>query len=243
MINTVLFDLDGTLLSIDMEEFMHSYFQAVAESFKGILEPKSLLENIMKATEYMVRNTEKEKTNQRAFEEEFERLLGCDIAPLMSRFEQFYRTDFKKIKSIARHQPLCAKVVKTLKDKGYEMVLATNPLFPRIAIEERIRWAGIDPDAFSLITAFEDMHYCKPQIEYYREILEIINKRPEQCLMVGNDAEEDMIARILGMKTFLLDAHLIKRAKALPPVDYMGGYSDLYNFVQNELPDLEEKAV
>jgi FMN phosphatase YigB (HAD superfamily) len=123
------------------------------------------------------------------------------------------------------------------------MVLATNPLFPRIAIEERIRWAGIDPDAFSLITAFEDMHYCKPQIEYYREILEIINKRPEQCLMVGNDAEEDMIARILGMKTFLLDAHLIKRAKALPPVDYMGGYSDLYNFVQNELPDLEEKAV
>jgi hypothetical protein len=26
-------------------------------------------------------------------------------------------------------------------------------------------------------------------------------------------------------------------------VDYMGGYSDLYNFVQNELPDLEEKAV
>ena len=86
------------------------------------------------------------------------------------------------------------------------------------------------------------MHYCKPQIEYYREILEIINKRPEQCLMVGNDAEEDMIARILGMKTFLLDAHLIKRAKALPPVDYMGGYSDLYNFVQNELPDLE-KAV
>ena len=243
MINTVLLDLDGTLLSVDMEEFMHSYFQAVAESFKGILEPKSLLHNIIKATEYMVRNTEKDKTNQMAFEEEFERLMGCDITPLMSRFEEFYRTDFKKIKSIARHQPLCAKVVETLKDKGYELVLATNPLFPRIAIEERIRWAGIDPACFSLITAFEDMHYCKPQIEYYREILEIINKRPEQCLMVGNDAEEDMIARILGMKTFLLDAHLIKREEALPPVDYMGGYSDLYNFVQNELPDLEEKAV
>jgi FMN phosphatase YigB (HAD superfamily) len=243
VIDTVLFDLDGTLLSIDMEEFMHSYFQEVGKSFCKVLEPTLLLKNIMKATQYMVRNTEKSKTNQKAFEEEFQRLMGCDIAPLMTRFEEFYRTDFKKIRDIVRHQPVCTKVVETLKDKGYELVLATNPLFPRIAIEERIRWAGIDPDSFSLITVFEEMHYCKPQIEYYREILEIINKRPEQCLMVGNDAEEDMIARKLGMKTFLLDAHLIKRAEKLPPVDYMGGYEDLYHFVLKGLPDLGEKAV
>ena len=87
------------------------------------------------------------------------------------------------------------------------------------------------------------MHYCKPRIEYYREIMEIINKRPENCLMVGNDAEEDMVVHRLGMKTFLLDVHLIKRADKLPPVDYMGGYRDLYDFVLNELPVLEERAV
>ena len=243
MVDTILFDLDGTLLSIDMEEFMHSYFQAVARSFHRLSETSSLLRNIMKATEYMVRNTEKTKTNRDAFEEEFQRLMGCDIAPLMSRFEEFYRTDFKNIKSIVRHQPLCAKIVETVIKKGYDVVLATNPLFPRIAIEERVRWAGIDPGCFSLITSFEEMHYCKPRIEYYREVLEIISKGPEDCLMVGNDAEEDMIARKLGMKTFLLDAHLIKRAKALPPVDYMGGYDDLYDFVLNGLPDLGEKAV
>jgi len=243
VIDTVLFDLDGTLLPVDMDKFMHSYFKAISESFGGFTEPKTLIKNIMGATEYMVRNADGDTTNRAAFEREFKRLMNCDIDPLMDRFEEFYRTDFKNIRKIVNHQPVCNKVVDILKDKGYDMVLATNPLFPRIAIEERVRWAGIDADCFKLITSFEEMHYCKPRIEYYREIMEIINKRPENCLMVGNDAEEDMVVHRLGMKTFLLDVHLIKRGDKLPPVDYMGGYRDLYDFVLNELPVLEEKAV
>lgn len=243
MIDTVLFDLDGTLLSMDMERFMHSYFEAISKSFGKFAEPKALIKNIMGATEYMVCNTDGNKTNQRAFEEEFKRLMDCDIVPLMERFEEFYQTDFKDLKNIIYHQPICGKVVEILKDKGYEMVLATNPLFPRIAIEERVRWAGIDAKYFKTITSFEEMHYCKPRIEYYGEIMEIINKKPENCLMVGNDAEEDMVAHKLGMKTFLVDTHLIKRGDKLPPVDYIGGYRDLYNFVLKDLPVLEEKAV
>lgn len=243
MIDTVLFDLDGTLLSMDMDKFMHSYFEGISNSFCRLVEPAALIKNIMSATRYMVENTQSDKTNQKAFEEEFERLMGYDIAPLMDRFELFYRTDFKKLESIAYNQPICSKVVDMVKSKGYEVVLATNPLFPRIAIEERVRWTGIDVNCFKTITSFEEMHYCKPQIEYYQEIMEIINKRPENCLMIGNDAEEDMIAHKLGMKTFLVDTHLIKRGDKLPPVDYIGGYQDLYNFVLNELPDLKEKAV
>lgn len=243
MIDTVLFDLDGTLLPIDMEDFMRSYFDAVAKSFHGTLEPVGLLKNIMKATDCMVQNTEGTKTNQRVFEEEFKRLMGCDIVPLMDRFETFYKTDFKKIREIVKNQPICAKVVKTVKEKGYQAVLATNPLFPRIAIEERLKWAGIERDNFNLITVFEEMHFCKPQIEYYLEVMERIGRVPENCLMVGNDVEEDMIAGKLGMKTFLVDVHLIQRSKKLPPVDYKGGYEELLDFVQNCLPNLKEKAV
>lgn len=243
MINTILFDLDGTLLPMDMEDFMRSYFDAISESFCSISEPSNLLRKIMNATEYMINNTEKTKTNQQAFEEEFRRLMGHDIASLMDRFELFYKTDFKKIRDTVKCQPLCAETVKRVREKGYETVLATNPLFPKIAIVERLSWAGIDADDFSLITAFEDMHYCKPQIEYYYEILEIIGKEPENCLMVGNDVEEDMIAHKLGMKTFLVDAHLIQRSEKLPPVDYIGGYNELHDFVQNILPDLRGEAV
>lgn len=243
MIDTILFDLDGTLLPVDMEEFVRSYFDAIAKSFHKISEPSSLLKNIMKATDYMVNNRERTKTNQRAFEEEFERLMGRDITPLMDKFEIFYETDYKKIRDNIEVQPLCAKIVETVGSKGYQRILATNPLFPKSAIEERLRWAGISVDNFDLITAFEDMHFCKPQIEYYGEIMEIIGKEPENCLMVGNDVEEDMIASELGMKTFLVDAHLIQRTKTLPPIDYIGGYRELYDFVKNVLPDLREQAV
>ncbi len=243
MIDTVLFDLDGTLLPVDMEDFIRLYFDAIAKSFRNISEPSSLIKNIMKATDYMINNTEKTKTNQRAFEEEFERLMGYDIVPLMDKFEMFYETDYKKIRDSIKSQPLCAKTVKTVRDKGYQTILATNPLFPKNAIEERLRWAKIEADNFDFITTFENMHYCKPRVEYYEEIMEIIGKEPKDCLMIGNDAEEDMIAHGLGMKTFLVDVHLIQRAKTLPPVDYIGGYRELYDFAKNVLPDLKEKAV
>lgn len=243
MIDTVLFDLDGTLLPMDMERFMKAYFEAVSKSFYDVMEPKAFIKNIMLATNYMVENTEPHKTNRQAFEEEFSRLMGCDINPLMGRFIDFYSTEFKKLKDTVspQPQPLCREIVNILLYKGYDVVLATNPLFPQIAIEERIRWSGIEVGAFKAITTFEGMHFCKPKLEYYKEIMEIINKEPKNCMMVGNDVEEDMVASELGMKTFLLEDYIISRGSELPPIDYRGSYEDLYDFVRNRLPVLKEK--
>lgn len=232
MIDTILFDLDGTLLPMDIEKFMKVYFDAVGKKFYDVMEPKAFAKNIMLATNYMVENTEPRKTNQQAFEEEFSRLLGFDISGLMERFGEFYSNEFKGLKTVACEQPLCKDIISSLMEKGYDVVLATNPLFPQIAIEERVRWANIDAEVFKLITAFEIMHYCKPRIEYYKEIMEIINKEPERCMMVGNDVEEDMIAHRLGMKTFLLEDYIISRSENIPPVDYRGSYRELYDLVE-----------
>lgn len=242
MIKTVFFDLDGTLLPLDMEAFMNAYFQEVGRAFNSTMEPKVLINMIMKATEYMVGNLEPYKTNREVFEEELERLMGKDISTLMEKFLHFYATDFRNIRQIVSPEPICKKVVGTLVNKGYDVILATNPLFPRIAIEERVRWAGIETKVFKTITVFEEMHFCKPNLEYYKEIMEIINTEPECCLMVGNDVEEDMVAGQLGMKTFLLDKYLIKRNDNLPEIDYRGGYEELLDFVENCLPTLEEKS-
>jgi len=237
VIDTILFDLDGTLLPMDIEKFMKAYFEAVGKKFYDVMEPKAFVKNIMLATNYMIENTEPHKTNQQAFEEEFSRLLGFDITHLMERFGEFYSNEFKGLKAAACEQPLCKDIITVLTKKGYDVVLATNPLFPQIAIEERVRWANIDVDVFKLITAFEIMHYCKPRIEYYKEIMEMINKEPECCMMVGNDVEEDMIAHRLGMKTFLLEDYIISRNADIPPVDYRGSYRDLYDLVER-LPEI-----
>ena len=83
-------------------------------------------------------------------------------------------------------------------------MLATNPIFPRIATENRIRWAGLDKNDFDWITTFEVCRYCKPNPKYYEEILTRLNLDPKQCVMIGNDVKEDMTARSLGMEGWLI---------------------------------------
>ena len=94
---------------------------------------------------------------------------------------------------------------------GLKVALATNPIFPKVATESRIRWAGLEPEDFELYTSYENIGYCKPNPDYYREIVKRLGVEPEQCLMVGNDVSEDMVAETVGMKVFLLTDCLINK--------------------------------
>jgi FMN phosphatase YigB (HAD superfamily) len=134
--------------------------------------------------------------------------------------------------------PFMQKSVNILREKGYQLVIATNPLFPLKAIEHRIRWAGFEPSDFSYISYFENNHFCKPQIEFYREVLRDIGKKPEECLMVGNDVQEDVIANKLGIKVYLITDQLLHRTGEEIKADHIGTYEDFYGFVQ-ELPIAE----
>ena len=98
-----------------------------------------------------------------------------------------------------------------LKESGIRVALATNPLFPAVATESRIRWAGLLPEDFELYTTYENSSYCKPNLKYYEEILKKLHVKPEECIMVGNDVGEDMITETLGMKVFLLTDCLINK--------------------------------
>ena len=111
-------------------------------------------------------------------------------------------------------------------------MVATNPMFPRKAIHRRIEWAGLDLNDFSYITSYEDNHYCKPQLHYYKEILEVIGKQPEQCMMVGNDVQEDLVSLKLGLKTFLIRNHIIHRTKDEIDSTYEGFYEDFHDLVK-----------
>ena len=55
----------------------------------------------------------------------------------------------------------------------------------------RIRWAGIDAEDFEVITTYETYHYCKPNPKYFQEVMEEFGLNPKECLMVGNDVQED----------------------------------------------------
>ena len=97
----------------------------------------------------------------------------------------------------------------------------------------------MDAGDFELITTYEDCRFCKPNPAYFQEILTELGLRPEECLMVGNDVEEDLVIRSLGVKTFLV-TDTLENKKGLPvETDYRGTLEELLEFVK-ELPEVEE---
>jgi len=231
---TILFDLDGTLLPMDIDHFLKLYFHEMGKVFQDKLEPKVLVDAVMKATSAMIKDTT-DKINEMVFMETFEMLMGYDISEYQDMWAVFYDTTYGQAKVSSSMSPDAIEAVKVLKDKGYQLVLATNPLFPETAIIQRILWAGLSPDDFSYITSFEKNHYCKPQIKFYQEIIDELDLDPLECMMVGNDAQEDMIASKLGMKTYLVENHLLDRGEVSHEITYRGSYSDFLRFAKEEL--------
>jgi FMN phosphatase YigB (HAD superfamily) len=232
MTDTVLFDLDGTLLPLDMEKFMKIYFEEMGRKFHDLIDPKQLVSHIWAATEVMVKNLEP-RCNEEVFMEKFGQLIeGSDLRVYQQRFDEFYDREFLRVQESVIENPTIQQSVRLLKAKGYQLVIATNPLFPRKAIYRRIEWAGFTPADFAYISYYEQNHYCKPQIQYYQEVLQAINKAPEQCLMVGNDVQEDLVAGKLGLETYLITDCLIHRTKEPIQSTYQGKYADFLRFVE-----------
>lgn len=228
--DTFIFDLDGTLLPMaDQNLFLDTYFKALAVKMLPYgLDAKKLVKAVWEGTKSMILNNGS-MTNEQRFWEVFCGLLGEEVRELEPVFDHFYQNEFIVTKSATSTNPLAKECVKLLKEKGYRIVLATNPVFPQIATYTRMQWAGLNPEDFDLITTYENFSYCKPNLEYYKAILNTIGKAPEECIMIGNDVQEDMCAAKLGMDTFLLKDCLVCTEE-----------DDLTGFCQGNFEDLLE---
>ena len=230
-VTAILFDLDGTLLPMDQDDFTESYFSNLAAkaATKGY-QPDALIDTVWAGTAAMVKN-DGTKTNEAVFWELFAAKYGGDALNDIPFFEEFYRTDFQKAKELCGFAPMAKDIVDSLKARGLRVILATNPLFPAIATESRIRWAGLEPEDFELYTTYENSRHCKPNPEYYNDIMQELNLTAEECVMVGNDVGEDMIAEKLGMKVFLLTDCLINRKNEDISKYPHGGFDELKVFL------------
>ena len=232
-LTTILFDLDGTLLPMDNDEFTKGYFRLLAAKLVPHgYEAKQLVDGIWAGTAAMVKN-DGSRTNEKAFWDKFSSLFGEAVLEDLPLFEEFYETDFQAAMAFCGFNPDAAATVHAVKELGLRAVLATNPIFPAVATRSRIRWAGLEPEDFELCTTYENIGLCKPNPAYYREILKRLNLRPEECLMVGNDATEDMVASETGMRVFLLtDCLLNKENKDINAWPH-GGFPQLMDYIES----------
>lgn len=236
-ISNVLFDLDGTLLPMDLDIFIKAYFGAIAKYMAPHgYEPGKLIEAIWQGTGAMVKNRG-QQTNEQAFWQAVTRIYGDKITADQSFFDSFYITEFDKLRDVCGYDPMVSKIVHLLKRKGYRVILATNPIFPAMATQWRIRWAGLQPEDFALYTTYENSCYSKPNLDYYRSILQKFQIPADECLMVGNDVVEDMVAEELGMDVFLLTNCLINKHNRDIGHYRHGDFDTLFRLVEG-LPDL-----
>lgn len=231
-VKTVLFDLDGTLLPMDQEVFIKAYFKGLSAYLAPYgYEPKALINAVWAGTAAMIGN-KGDKTNEEIFWETFAGIYGEKAREDEPKFEGFYKNEFDKVKEVCGFRADSARLVRKLKAKGIGVVLATNPIFPAIATQSRIRWAGLEPQDFDFYTTYENVCHSKPNPEYYMDIVKRLDLEPQECLMVGNDVGDDMVARSLGMQVFLLTDDLINKTDEDISVYPNGGFDALMEFIE-----------
>lgn len=228
--NTVFFDLDGTLLPIDFEGFLTEYMQSIAVFCQELMEPKLFHSALLKSLEVMMKN-DGNRTNEEAFMTSFLSLTGLKKEEVYPVLEEYYLNEFCKLSKYVQTSKLSFDIVSNILKQGWQIVLATNPLFPRLAVEERMRWAEVADFPWLHVTTYENSRGCKPKLIYYQEILDKLGLQPEECWMVGNDTEEDMVAADLGIRTYLITDYLIDKGKRDIKPQGKGTLQDFAHFV------------
>jgi FMN phosphatase YigB (HAD superfamily) len=210
----VLFDLDDTLLTNDMAVFMPAYLKLLSDYGGREIAPELLLTALRSSVKAVMADASK-SPNVDVFWRAFAPLIGRERVPLETFFSRFYQSQFAQLRSCTAPVVGAAELVDWFRRKNIPVVIATNPVFPRAAIEERLRWAGFEKlSDFVLITALENMSATKPAARYYAEIVERLGVPPTGALMIGNDWENDIEpAMTLGLMTF----HVVAPGQFVPP--------------------------
>jgi FMN phosphatase YigB (HAD superfamily) len=240
LIRSILFDLDGTLLDNKMDIFLPKYLEALTARVAHLIPPHRFVEQLMSSTKVMAGNTDPTRTNRQVFMEDFFPKVGHPPEVLIPIFDDFYAYDFSRLRIYTRIKPEARTIMEEVFAQDYTVVIATNPLFPLTAIEQRLEWAGVRDFDYALITSYENMHACKPHLAYYREILDKIDCRAEECLIVGNSFEDDIAPAMgLGIKSFwVVDAKPDVTKRTLQ-ADLQGTLADFGRFIEGDRLQVE----
>ncbi|NMA95021.1 MAG: HAD family hydrolase [Clostridiales bacterium] len=229
-IKAVLLDMDGTLIDNDRNRFGAEYTELVYRRFPQEIPFDKFKEAIYISFEAMTQNNG-QKTNEEVFQETFFPLINFPIPEGIKIFDHVHKYDFSSLKREDEVKPETYGVVKKIFDMRYKVVIATNPIFPLDVMYERLRWANIEKLPFDLVTSYETSTYAKPNPLYYREILDKIGEKPENCLMVG-DEHMDMVAALIGIKTMFIKSASSDLNERTPKPNYRGKLADIINILQ-----------
>ncbi|MBQ4564133.1 MAG: HAD family hydrolase [Lachnospiraceae bacterium] len=236
MKEAILFDLDGTLLPMDLQEFIKAYFGLLGKKMVSYgYDPEQFKKGMWGGVEAAIRN-DGTMTNEDRFWSVMNACMGKDCRKDSALYEAFYQNEYHQAKAVCGVNPLAKKAVELAHRKAKKVILATSPLYPAIAVAGRVEWAGLRMEDFDLVTTYDTESYCKPNPEYYRELIVRCGIKPEECVMIGNDEKEDMWAAArVGIEGYLVTDDLIP-SEECPHVGPRGTFAELIEWL-SQLPE------
>ena len=225
-LRAILFDLDGTLLENDMDAFITAFLRRLMPHVAHRVAPETFVQAWMSATQMMLRNNDPSLTNQDVFDLGFYPHVGALRDELWPSIQAFYATSYHGLRGLTKPRPGARETIQAMLDAGLDVVIATNPIFPATAVQQRLDWADVGDLPYALVTSSENMHAAKPNLHYYRQILDAIGRAPGECLMVGDDFVNDVqpCAR-LGLRTYWVNI-----STTTPPNFDPGARGQLHQF-------------
>ncbi len=226
---TLLLDLDDTLLDNKLETFLPGYLKALAGHLAALVPPEKMVPRLLAATQRMVENNDPSRTLEETFDADFYPALGLTKAGLAPTLADFYERVFPGLANLTHPRPAAVRLVQQAFQRGWDVVIATNPLFPRRAIEHRLSWAGLPVSGYPyrLVTSYEDMHFAKPSPAYFAEVLARLGWPAQPVAMLGNSLADDLLpAATLGIPVFWLSSDPDPLPEGLPEPSRKGGLED-----------------
>ena len=227
----VLFDLDGTLLQVEMGKFIPAYVSGLAGHFADRVAAEPFARTLLAGIRTLLAGTDATVSNEEQLLSLVERELGIAPDEFRARFRAFVDDGMARLRPLVRALPLARNILARCFARGMKVAIATNPVFPRALVDARLTWGGIDDFPFDLVTSVENSCCCKPQPGYFLEVAATLGLKPGECLMVGNDTEHDLAARQVGIPTFLVDTWLEDRCCGRYASDFRGGHTDLFRLL------------
>jgi FMN phosphatase YigB (HAD superfamily) len=230
-IRAVFFDLDGTLLDVEINGFISAYIEGLAGHFSDVVQRYTFSSALREAMLALLAGEAGFNSNEKLFFAVLRQRLGIDAELFFDRLENYCADGLVDLRPFIRPLPLARRILDQCRARNLKVVLATNPVFPRSIIDARLVWGGLAEFPFDLVTSIENTRYCKPDPRYFSDLLNRFDLSPKETLMVGNDTEHDLAACTVGMTTFLVDTWLVDRGSGFEP-DHRGGHPELLRFLE-----------
>lgn len=236
----IIFDLDGTLIVNDANNFLKHYFPSVKNFFNKIGHDGKKIVNLLIESIPMLEKNDGKITNYKMMFDHITNHSNYTYEELDALFMRYYQETYDEISSLTTQKmPYSFEILEELNKKGYNLFLFTNSFFPRIAIEKRLAWGGLKPDYFKYITTYDNSSYCKPNPNYYIEAINKLGLNINESLMVGNNVLEDGIVETIGLDLYLIEDQKLNDSNLPETFKYKSLQDKFYEFVK-KLPNLNK---